>query len=226
MKYIMKYIKCNRPSLVAQTVKRLPTMQETRVRSLGREDPLEKEMTTHSSILAWKIPWTGESSRLQSMGLQRVRQDWAISLHVYEIKFIKVYPSLWGFSSGSVVKNLPDNVGDSDSIPGSGRSPGEGSGNLLQYSYLEYPKDRGVWQATVHGVAKESDRTEWLNNKPSPMLNLAAGIFKPRLQGTKSWRRKVSLRFTLLVSSFVQTDLSVSMFYGVFQCSKMACSIA
>ena len=71
-----------------------------------------------------------------------------------------MYPSLWGFSSGSVVKNLPDNVGDSDSIPGSGRSPGEGSGNLLQYSYLEYPKDRGAWQATVHGVAKESDRTE------------------------------------------------------------------
>ena len=47
-----------RASLVAQTVKRLPTMLETQVRSLGREDPLEKEMATHSSILAWKIPWT------------------------------------------------------------------------------------------------------------------------------------------------------------------------
>ena len=62
-------------SLVAQTVKRLPTMQETWVRSLGREDPLEKEMATHSSIHAWKIPWTKEPSGLQSMGLQRVGHD-------------------------------------------------------------------------------------------------------------------------------------------------------
>ena len=55
-------------SLVAQTVKRLPTTRETRVRSLGREDPMEKKMATHSSILAWKIPWTEDPGRLQSMG--------------------------------------------------------------------------------------------------------------------------------------------------------------
>ena len=55
---------------MAQTVKRLPTTQETRVQSLGREDLLEKEMATHSSILAWKIPWTEEPCRLQSMGSQ------------------------------------------------------------------------------------------------------------------------------------------------------------
>ena len=54
-------------------VKRLPTMQETGVQSLGQEDPLEKEMATHSSTLAWKIPWTEEPGSLQSMGLQRVR---------------------------------------------------------------------------------------------------------------------------------------------------------
>ena len=59
-------------SLVAQTVKHLPTMQETRVLSLGQEDPLEKEMATHSSSLAWKIPWMEEPGRLQSMGSQRV----------------------------------------------------------------------------------------------------------------------------------------------------------
>ena len=53
-------------------VKRLPTMQETWVRSLGQEDPLEKEIATHSSVLAWKIPWTEEPGRLQFMGLQRV----------------------------------------------------------------------------------------------------------------------------------------------------------
>ena len=60
-------------SLVAQTVKCLPAMWETWVRSLGQEDPLEKEMATHSSTLAWKIPWTEEPGRLQSMGSQRVR---------------------------------------------------------------------------------------------------------------------------------------------------------
>ena len=59
-------------SLVVQTVKNLPAMQETQVRSLGGEDPLEKEMATHSSILAWRIPWTEEIGRLQSMGLQRI----------------------------------------------------------------------------------------------------------------------------------------------------------
>ena len=56
-------------------VKRLPAMREIQVQSLGREDPLEKEMATHSSILAWKIPWAEEPGRLQSMGLQRVRHD-------------------------------------------------------------------------------------------------------------------------------------------------------
>ena len=63
------------PPLVAQTVKRLSTMRETWVRSLGGEDLLEKEMATHSSILAWKIPWTEESGRLQSMVSQRVGHD-------------------------------------------------------------------------------------------------------------------------------------------------------
>ena len=60
---------------MAQTVKRLPIMQDTRVRSLGREDPLEKEMETHSSMLAWRIPWTEEPGGLQSMGSQRVGHD-------------------------------------------------------------------------------------------------------------------------------------------------------
>ena len=57
---------------MAQSVKRLPAMQETWVQSLGQEDPLEKEMATHSSTLAWKIPWMKDPGRLQSMGLQRV----------------------------------------------------------------------------------------------------------------------------------------------------------
>ena len=62
-------------SLVAQSVKNLPAAQETWVQSLGWEDPLEKEMATHSSILAWKISWTEEAGGLQSMGSQRVGHD-------------------------------------------------------------------------------------------------------------------------------------------------------
>ena len=67
-------------SLVAQTVKHLSTMQETWVPSLGREDPMEKEMAIHSSTIAWKIPWIEEPGGLQSMGSQRVGHDWATSL--------------------------------------------------------------------------------------------------------------------------------------------------
>ena len=66
-------------SLVAQRIKRLPAMWETRVRSVGREDPLEKEMATHSSTLAWRIPWTEEPGGLQSPGSQEL--DTAEQLH-------------------------------------------------------------------------------------------------------------------------------------------------
>ena len=68
------------------------------------------------------------------------------------------------FPGGSVVKKLPANVGDAGLIPGSGRSPGNGNGIPLQYSCLGNPMNRGVWQATVHGVAKESEMTYRLNN--------------------------------------------------------------
>ena len=69
------------------------------------------------------------------------------------------------FPGGSVVKNLPANTGDTGSIPGLRRSPGEGNGNPLQYSCLGNFMVRGAWRATVHGVAKESDMTQQLNNK-------------------------------------------------------------
>ena len=68
---------------MAQLVKSLPAELETRVQSLGQEDPLEKEIATHSSIPAWKIPWVEEPGRLQSMGSQRVRHDWETSLNLY-----------------------------------------------------------------------------------------------------------------------------------------------
>ena len=117
-----------RASLVAQTVKCLPTMQETRVRSLGQEDPLEKEMATHSSILAWKIPWTEELGWLLTVhGVAESRTrlsdftSLSLSLHV-------------GFA---VVKNPPANAGGGGSIPKSGRLPRVENGNSLQYSGLQ-----------------------------------------------------------------------------------------
>ena len=73
-------------SLMAQRLKRLPPIQETRVRSLGREDPLEKEMATYSSMLAWRIPWVEEPGGLQFMGSQTVRHDFTFTLSQVHIR--------------------------------------------------------------------------------------------------------------------------------------------
>ena len=80
-------------SLVVQMVKHLSTMRETRVRSLGPEDPLEKEMATPSSTIAWKIPWMEKPGRVQSMGSQRVGHDWAISLQLVPLLLVLLSPS-------------------------------------------------------------------------------------------------------------------------------------
>ena len=86
-------------SLVAQRLKRLPAMPETWVRSLGQEDPLEKEMATYSSILAWTIPWTEEPGELQSTGSQRVGHDWVSSL--------SLHPQGWGLSYSLLSPQYP-----------------------------------------------------------------------------------------------------------------------
>ena len=128
--------------------KNLPAMQETQVQSLGWEDALEKGMAIHSSILAWRIPWTEDPGRLQSMGSQRIGQDLVTITHSYLLRASQV---------ALIVMNLPAKVGDVrdvGSIPGSGRSPRGGHSNPLQYSCLESPMDRGVWQAQVHRVSK------------------------------------------------------------------------
>ena len=80
-------------SLVAKMVKHLLAMKETQVQSLGREDPMEKEMATDSSILAWRIPWTAEPGRLQSMGSQRVRHEQLSHTHILSLFLI----SKWSF---------------------------------------------------------------------------------------------------------------------------------
>ena len=143
-------------SLVAQKVKTLPAMKETWVWSLGEEDPLEKEMATHSSILAWRILLTKEPSRLQFMKSQRVGHS------VYSLSWSKMELNPYF----SYYLGLPCWVSDKESAcqyrsPGSGRSPEEGTGNPLQYSCLGNPMDRGAWWATVHGVTKSGT---WLSD--------------------------------------------------------------
>ena len=97
---------------------------------------LEKEMSTHSSVLAWRIPGTGEPGGLPSMGSHRVGHDWSDLAAA-------VSRGHQGFPGGAVVKNLPANAGAVGSISGSGISPGEGNGNPLQYSWLGNLMDRG-----------------------------------------------------------------------------------
>ena len=132
-------------------IKNLPTMQETEVWSPGQEDPLEKEMATHSSIFAWRILWTEEPGMLQSLGSQRVRHNW-VTNRMDLPKYSLVVQGL------GLCALTAEGAG---SIPGLGRSPGEGNGNPFQYSCLENSMDRGAWQATIHGVVNSWTR---LNN--------------------------------------------------------------
>ena len=92
--------------ILVQTVKRLPAMRETWPQFLGREDPLDKEMAIHSSTLAWKIPWTEEPDRLQSIGLQRVGHYWAT--HFLSLFFLELFLH-WS----PVAYCVPTNLGSS-----------------------------------------------------------------------------------------------------------------
>ena len=139
---------------MAQRVKRLSAIQETQFWSLGREDPLEKEMATHSSTIAWKIPWTEEPGGRPSMESQRVGHDFTFTFtFIYYI----------GFSGGSDDKDSACHAGDLCSIPGSERSPGEGNGYPLQYSWLEYPQGQNSLVGYSQCGHKELDTTEWLS---------------------------------------------------------------
>ena len=84
-----------RSSLVAQTVKNLPVTQETQVRFLGCENPLEKEMATHSSILAWGIPWTEEPAGLRFMGSQRVGYNWVTNTFTFHFQWRPLWQRWW-----------------------------------------------------------------------------------------------------------------------------------
>ena len=126
---------------------------QTRLRDFTftfRFHALEKEMATHSSVLAWRIPGTGKPGSLQSMGLRRVGHDWG-DLAAAATAAAGLFQGIPGGSDG---KESACNAGDLGLIPWSGRSPGEGNGYPIQYSCLENSIGRGAWWATVHGVAK------------------------------------------------------------------------
>ena len=124
---------------MAQIVKNLPAMQETRFRSLGQEDPLEKEMATHSSVLAWRIPWTEEPGRLQSMGSQRVSHDLATSLSF--LSFFSVIVLIGSDAEGNC---MPIAAAKSLQLcltqcgPIDGRPPGSVVPGILQARTLEW----------------------------------------------------------------------------------------
>ena len=168
------YIYTSWAPLVAQLVKNLPAMRETWVWFLGWEDTLEKQKSTHSSILAWRIPWTVSSIRSQSVG-----HDWAT--------FTFTFHTLLRLPRKLVVKNVPANAGDvrnTGLIPRSRSSPGGGNGNPLQYSCLEntvLAMDRGAWKGYTPWGCKESDMTEVTEHTCTHFLGNSARI------GAQNW---------------------------------------
>ena len=127
---------------MAQRLKRLPAMRETRVRSLGLEDS----------------PGEGNGNPLQYSCLENPMDGGACWATVHGVAKSQTRLRDFTFTLGSEGKASTCNAGDLGSIPGSGRSPGGGNGNPLQYSCLENPMDGGAWRATVHGVAKSRRR--------------------------------------------------------------------
>ena len=218
-------------SLVAQLAKNLPAMWETWVWSLGWEDPLEKGKAIHSSMLAWRTPWT-----VESMGSQRVGHDWATFTTKKRLYSTWSHPwqrssswccllPLWSsvpfrfscsLTAGCLLQmGVPLRLDNLLSFPGtvlwpslrsrsdrwldssvgreaasqcrrrrspssSGRSPGGGNGNPLQYSCLGNPMDRGAWWATVHGVIKS-----WTWLRASLIAELVKNL--PAMQETWVW---------------------------------------
>ena len=118
-------------------------------------------------------PWTVAYQAPPSMGSSR-QQYWSgLPLMSYK------YTDILGFSGSSVVKTPSASAGDAGSIPGSGRSPGEGNGNPLQCSRLENLMDRGAWKVTVHGVTKSRPRLKQLNNNSLHIPSPSGASFRP-----------------------------------------------
>ena len=171
-------LRCKEPTSQCRRLK------EMQAQSLDQEDPLEEDMATHSSILAWRIPRTEEPGRLQFIGSQRVGQGWSDLAHIHI--------HLWGFPAGTSGKE-PTSAGDiriAGSIPGSGRSPGEGNGNPLQHSHLGIPRREKPgrrlsteWQRVGHDWSgwvgmhiSEVYKVEWFSLMSKKMCAAAVGM--------------------------------------------------
>ena len=164
-------------------VKNLPAMQETWVRSLSWEDPLERKTTTHSSILVWRILWTEESGRLGSMELQRVSQNYRTNIFTFYPVPSRQCTGI-GFSGGPDSKESACNVGDLGLIPGLRRSPGGGHGNPLQYSCLENPHR----QRSLAG--KSQDTTERPSTAQALRTEIMWGVEPPPSRSSwLSWEK-------------------------------------
>ena len=143
-------------------VKSLPAVRETWVRSLDREDPLEKEMATHSSILVWKIPWMQEPGRLQSMGSPRVVHDWATSLSLFTFRH-------WRRKWQPTPVFLPGESQGQRSLVGC-RLCGHTELDTTEATYQQQQQQQHQHQQQGGLVCcspwghKESDTTGWLNN--------------------------------------------------------------
>ena len=177
-----------------------------RVWSRGQEESLEQEKATHSSILAWKIPWTEETGRLQSMGLQRVVHDWT---HTDTCTILRensaglqmgcnISVTSWIFVSRVwCVLFCPS---------------GEGNGNPLQYSCLENPVGRGAWWAAVDGVTQNQSWLKQLsmhacigegNGKPLQYSCLENPWWAAVYGVAKSWTRRKQLNSSSSILPFV-----------------------
>ena len=180
--------------LVAQVVKNLPAMQETQIPSLGWEDPLEKEMTTHSITLAWRIPWTGEPGGLQSTGSQS--WTWLSSFH------FPLFIEKMGFLGGASDKEPTGQFRRQKrcgSIPGLGRTLGGGHSNPLQYSCLENPHRQRSPAGYIKSMGLQRVQHDWSNlaqthrkdqkkkktQKQNPMGRKQRNCY----QGPWEWRR-------------------------------------
>ena len=173
-----------RASLEAQMIKNPPAMRETQFQSLGREDLLEKEMATHSSILAWRIPWTEEPGRLQSPGSQRAGHDWGTNTFTYVLRVTDVKKQIYDYMeinleysleelmleqkfqhfghliqrADSLEKTLMLGKIESKSRRGQQRMRWldsiSNSVDMNLSKFWEIVKDRGAWHTAVHGVTK------------------------------------------------------------------------
>ena len=158
-------------------VKNLLAMQEpqkTQVLPLGQEDPLAEDRETHSSILAWRIPWTEEPGGLQSIGLPRVRHDWSNLSRTLGFLWQPTPVLLPGKSHGrrSLVGCSPWDLEEWDTTEWldfhfSLSCFVEGNGNPLQCSCLENPRDGAAWWAAIYGVAQSRTRLKRLSSSSS-----------------------------------------------------------